>query len=212
MAETCAAACPWPCPASASGATTSAASRARPDPAVFKRWIAFGLLSSHSRLHGSTVYRVPWLFDEEAVDVLRHFTRLKAQLMPYLYGAGASQAHRDRHAGDAGDGAGVPRRPGLRHLDRQYMLGDRLLVAPVFSAHGEVVVLHPGRHLDPLQTGATVRGPRWVREEHDFQTVPIFVRPGSVLPVGARDDRPDYAYDDDVTLRAYEFPTAARRR
>ena len=52
-----------------SGATTSAASRARPTPAVFKRWVAFGLLSSHSRLHGSDSYRVPWLFDEEAVDV-----------------------------------------------------------------------------------------------------------------------------------------------
>ena len=55
--------------ASASGATTSAASRARPTPAVFKRWVAFGLLSSHSRLHGSDSYRVPWAFDEEAVDV-----------------------------------------------------------------------------------------------------------------------------------------------
>lgn len=36
-----------------------------PDPAVYKRWVAFGMLGSHSRLHGSTVYRVPWLFDEE---------------------------------------------------------------------------------------------------------------------------------------------------
>src|SRR3954469_16933568 len=46
-----------------------------PTPALFKRWIAFGLLSSHSRLHGSSSYRVPWLFDEESVDVLRLFTR-----------------------------------------------------------------------------------------------------------------------------------------
>ena len=52
---------------------------------VYKRWVAFGLLSSHSRLHGSQSYRVPWVYDEEAVDVLRFFTRLKAKLMPYLY-------------------------------------------------------------------------------------------------------------------------------
>ena len=58
----------------------------RPDPAVFKRWIPFGLLCTHSRLHGSDSYRVPWLFDEESVEVLRRFTRLKAQLMPYIYG------------------------------------------------------------------------------------------------------------------------------
>ena len=71
----------------------------------------FGLLSSHSRLHGSGSYRVPWLFDEEAVDVLRRFTKLKARLMPYLYGRRARGAPRGA-AGDARDGAGVPRRPG----------------------------------------------------------------------------------------------------
>ncbi|MEK7219957.1 MAG: CoA transferase, partial [candidate division NC10 bacterium] len=40
-------------------------------------WAAFGLLSSHSRLHGNASYRVPWLFDEEAVEVVRFFARLK---------------------------------------------------------------------------------------------------------------------------------------
>ena len=54
---------------------------------VYKRWCAFGLLSSHSRLHGSSSYRVPWFYDEEAVAVLRQFTRLKCQLMPYLFAA-----------------------------------------------------------------------------------------------------------------------------
>src|SRR5690606_31946354 len=42
-------------------------------PDLYKRWTAFGLLSSHSRLHGNISYRVPWLFDEEAVEVMRHF-------------------------------------------------------------------------------------------------------------------------------------------
>ena len=46
-----------------------------PAAALFKRWTAFGLLSSHSRLHGSESYRVPWAFDEEAVDVTREFAR-----------------------------------------------------------------------------------------------------------------------------------------
>ncbi|CAM5273003.1 Alpha-xylosidase OS=Streptomyces glaucescens OX=1907 GN=SGLAU_03435 PE=3 SV=1 [Streptomyces glaucescens] len=64
-----------------------------PVPSVFKRWLAFGLLSSHSRLHGSSSYRVPWEFGEEAVDVARRFTLLKHRLMPYLYGA-AVAAHR----------------------------------------------------------------------------------------------------------------------
>ena len=54
-------------------------------PDVYKRWLQFGLLSTHSRLHGSKSYRVPWLFDDEAVDVCRKFTKLKLRLMPYLY-------------------------------------------------------------------------------------------------------------------------------
>jgi alpha-D-xyloside xylohydrolase len=54
-------------------------------PDVYKRWCAFGLLSTHSRLHGSSSYRVPWAYDEEAVQVVKFFTRLKASLMPYLF-------------------------------------------------------------------------------------------------------------------------------
>ena len=109
----CAAACRWRPAGSATGATTSAASRAPRTPAVFKRWVAFGLLSSHSRLHGSGSYRVPWAFDDEAVDVARKFTRLKMSLMPYLAGA-AQQVQRRGHPDDAADGAGVPGRPGHR--------------------------------------------------------------------------------------------------
>jgi alpha-D-xyloside xylohydrolase len=181
----------------------------RPDPAVFKRWIPFGLLCTHSRLHGSDSYRVPWLFDEESVEVLSRFTRLKAQLMPYLYGQ-AVVAARDGMPVLRPMMAEFPDDPACAHLDRQYMLGDRLLVAPVFTSSGETSYYIPAGTWTHLQTGATVRGPAWVDDVCDFQTVPVFVRPGSVLPVGSRDDRPDYLYDDDITLRAYEFPDGGR--
>jgi alpha-D-xyloside xylohydrolase len=177
----------------------------RPDPALFKRWIPFGLLCTHSRLHGSDSYRVPWLFDEESVDVLRRFTRLKAQLMPYIYGQAVAAAQ-DGMPVLRPMAAEFPDDPACTHLDRQYMLGDRLLVAPVFTASGETSYYIPAGTWTHLQTSATVRGPAWVHEVCDFQTVPVFVRPASVLPVGSRDDRPDYPYHEDVTLRAYEFP------
>ena len=176
----------------------------RPDPAVFKRWIPFGLLCTHSRLHGSDSYRVPWLFDEESVEVLRRFTRLKAQLMPYIYGQAA--AARDGMPVLRPMAAEFPDDPACTHLDQQYMFGDRLLVAPVFTASGDTSYYIPAGTWTHLQTGAIVRGPAWVREVCDFQTVPVFVRPASVLAVGSRDDRPDYPYDEDVTLRVYEFP------
>ncbi|NBM17130.1 alpha-xylosidase [Streptomyces sp. GC420] len=173
-----------------------------PDPALFKRWIAFGLLSSHSRLHGSSSYRVPWLFDEESVDVLRVFTRLKLRLMPYLAEV-ARQAHTEGLPMMRAMALEFPGDPACAHLERQYMLGPDLLVAPVFSDDGEVSYYVPDGTWTHFTTGEQVTGPRWVRETHGFLSAPVLVRPGAVIPVGAVDDRPDYDWADGVTLHAY---------
>ncbi|WP_327189641.1 alpha-xylosidase [Streptomyces xinghaiensis] len=179
-----------------------------PDPALFKRWIAFGMLSSHSRLHGSSSYRVPWLFDEEAVDVLRVFTRLKLRLMPYLAEA-ARQAHTEGIPMMRAMALEFPDDPACAHLERQYMLGPDLLVAPVFSDGGEVAYYVPEGTWTHLLSGDRVTGPRWVRETHGFLSAPVLVRPGAVLPLGAVDDRPDYDWADGVTLRAYGLADGA---
>jgi alpha-D-xyloside xylohydrolase len=174
------------------------------DPAVFKRWIAFGLLSSHSRLHGNQSYRVPWLVDDEAVDVLRRFTRLKHRLMPYLYQA-AVVAHRSGMPVMRPMVADFPGDPACAHLERQYMLGGDLLVAPVFSAAGDVCFYVPAGRWTHLLGGKVVEGPGWVRERHGFDSVPVLARPGSVVAMGARVDRPDYDYADGVTLALHEI-------
>jgi alpha-D-xyloside xylohydrolase len=179
-----------------------------PSKDVYKRWIPFGLLSSHSRLHGSGSYRVPWLYDEEAVDVLRLFTKLKCRLMPYLYSKALEAVHR-----------GVPMMrammlefpddPACDYLDRQYMLGEALLVAPVFSHDGAVSYYLPEGCWTNYFTGEVMIGPRWVRETHGFMSVPLMVRPNSVLAVGDSEERPDYDYSDGVTLRVYELADGA---
>lgn len=173
-----------------------------PDAGVYKRWIAFGLLSTHSRLHGSSSYRVPWLFDDEAVDVLRKFTRLKCRLMPYLY----SQAIEAQRCGVPMMRAMMlefPDDPGCDTLDRQYLLGDRLLVAPVFSADGVVDYYLPRGNWTDFLTGRVHAGGGWRRETHDFSSLPLLVRPNTLLAVGSRDDRPDYDYGEGLTLRLY---------
>ncbi|MFT4157740.1 MAG: alpha-xylosidase [Microbacterium sp.] len=173
-----------------------------PDAGVFKRWTAFGLLGSHSRFHGSSSYRVPWVFDEEAVEVTRRFTQLKMRLMPYLYQQGLDAAK-----------TGTPLMrpmilefpddPATGHLDRQYMLGPSLLVAPVFSANGEVDFYLPSGSWTSLLTGEVVSGGGWRREQHGFDSLPLYIRPGTVLPWGARADRPDYDYHDGLRLRVF---------
>ena len=171
---------------------------------VYKRWAAFGLLSSHSRLHGSSSYRVPWVYDEEAVDVVAMFTRLKCSLMPYLYNT-ACQAHENGTPMMRGMLLEFPDDPGCAYLDLQYMLGDALLVAPVFTYDGVVDYYVPTGRWTNLLNGKVVEGPRWVRETHDFMSLPLMVRPNSVIAVGNQDGRPDYDYAEAVTLRVYEL-------
>lgn len=178
---------------------------------VYKRWCAFGLLSSHSRLHGSTSYRVPWLFDEEACHVLRKFVRLKCSLMPYLYGQ-AVKAHKE----------GIPMmRPMFLEfpedltcetLDRQYMLGDSLLVAPVFKESGEVSYYLPEGVWTDYLTGEIQEGGRWYTRVCDYFHLPLLVREGTILPVGIDEERPDYDYLSQTTLKLYQIKEGSRVR
>lgn len=181
---------------------------AYPDPAVYKRWVAFGLLGSHSRMHGSTVYRVPWLFDEEdekngvvnapgqtAVDVARTFTKLKLSLMPYLYQVGL-QPHLHGTPVMRSMFVEFPDDPTCRTLDRQYMFGPDLLVAPVFTYSGDVEYYLPAGTWTNWFTGEKVVSEHgvWRNERHGFDTIPLWVRDGSVLVTKPGAETPEYEY------------------
>jgi alpha-D-xyloside xylohydrolase len=151
-----------------------------PNPALFKRWLAFGLLSSHSRLHGSDSYRVPWNVDEESVEVCRFFAGLKKSLLPYLLET-AREAHEKGIPVLRAMLLEFPHDPVCPLLDRQYMLGPDLLVAPVFSADGVVeYYLPPGSwtHLIDKRDGKprTETGGKWLRDTCDFMTLPVWKR------------------------------------
>lgn len=173
-------------------------------PDVYKRWCAFGLLSTHSRLHGSNSYRVPWLYDEEAVDVVRFFAQLKASLMPYLY-RNAIETSR----------TGVPMMRSMvleftedrncAYLASQYMLGDSLLVAPVFRADSIAEYYLPAGRWTSLLTGEVKEGGRWYTEKHGYLSIPLYVREGSIVALGAENNGPVYDYADGVSFLVYEL-------
>lgn len=178
-------------------------------PDVYKRWVAFGLLSSHSRLHGSTSYRVPWAYDEEAVDVVRFFTKLKARLMPYLYKTAVITSK-----------TGIPTMRSMvleftedrtcHYADRQYMLGDSFLTAPIFNEEGMADYYLPAGRWTDFFTGEVKTGGSWIKEKHGYLSVPLLVKENSIVALGARDDRPDYDYGDGVELRIYELGDGVR--
>lgn len=166
---------------------------------IYKRWCAFGLMSSHSRLHGSTSYRVPWAFDEEACEVLKKFVNLKCQLMPYLYRM-AVEAHEK----------GIPvirpmflEFPGDRTcemLDKQYMLGDSVLVAPIFKESGEAEYYLPEGTWIHLLDGRVQEGGKWYKETYDYFSMPLFVRPDTMIVMGENDQNAEYDYTDQIIV------------
>ncbi|MCF6409640.1 alpha-xylosidase [Pseudalkalibacillus salsuginis] len=173
-------------------------------PDVFKRWTAFGLLTSHSRLHGSSSYRVPWLFDEEAVEVTRHFTKLKNRLMPYLYST-AVENHQTGIPVMRAMLLEFPDDPTCDVLDRQYMLGDSIMVAPVFREDGLVSYYLPKGTWTHLLTGEVVEGGLWKKAAYDYMSLPLYVRENSILTIGSTHDKPDYDYEEDITFQVYQL-------
>ncbi|KAL7276259.1 hypothetical protein RUND412_000766 [Rhizina undulata] len=175
-----------------------------PSPAVYKRWVAFGLLCSHSRLHGSNSYRVPWTIDEESSAVLKTFVDLKCRLMPYLY----TQAMHSTKSGLPVSLRAMffefPEDPTAWYLDRQYMLGDSILVAPVFSESGDVTFYLPAGSWTSWFTGEVKKGPAWVTEKHGFKTCPLYIKEGTVLVLGKEGEtRVVYDYTKDVEVKVF---------
>lgn len=166
---------------------------------IYKRWCQFGLLSSHSRLHGSSSYRVPWLFDEEACDVLRKFVNLKCQLMPYLYQQ-AVISHEEGIPMMRPMFVEFPTDRACETLDRQYMLGDSLLVAPIFKTTGEVEYYLPEGTWYNLLTKETIKGGKWQKETHDYFSLPLLLKPNSILVLGNNDQIPDYDYANHMKI------------
>ena len=174
-----------------------------PDPAIYKRWVAFGLLCSHSRLHGSSSYRVPWEIDgseegeESCTGVLRTFVRMKRSLMPYLYAQAVESARNGWPMSTRAMALEFPEDPTSWFLDRQFMLGESILVAPIMHESNEVQYYLPKGKWTSWWDGKIIEGPGWQTEKHGFGTIPVLVREGTILLVGKEqsDVGEGFAYD-----------------
>lgn len=175
---------------------------------VYKRWAAFGLLSSHSRLHGSTSYRVPWAYDDEAVEVVRFFTKLKIELLPYLYSMAVYTSE-----------TGIPVMRSMileyqedkacNYLDQQYMLGDSLLVAPIFNDEGRAEYYLPEGTWTNYLTGEEVQGGCFRKEQHGYMSIPLMVRENTILPTSTKTDSADAPYAGEMLLKVYNLKEEA---
>ena len=189
----------------------------RPPSWLYKRWVAFGLLCSHSRLHGSNSYRVPWTVDNDEQSeqscskVLARWTALKARLMPYLYAQAVEAIAGGLPLSIRAMCLEFPEDPTSWYLDRQFMLGSSLLAAPVFEESGEVEFYLPKGRWTNFFTGEVKPGPAWVKETHDFNTLPLYVRENTVLVLGKEGERRTvYDYIGDVQVQLYHTSKGAQ--
>jgi len=92
-----------------------------------------------------------------------------------------------------------------QYLDKQYMLGDNLLVAPIFNEDSMAEYYLPQGTWTNFFTGETKQGGIWVNEKHGYTSIPLMVKENSIIALGSQDDKPDYDYADGAEIRFYEL-------
>lgn len=144
---------------------------------------------------------MPWLIDpsEEASKVLQKFVNLKHKLIPYLYRS-AIESHETGLPMLRAMFLEFPEDRNSWHVDTQYMLGSSLLVAPVFNAEGTVEYYLPEGKWYGVLDGKTRQGPGYVTETHDFDSIPLLLRPGSAIVLGKGGKSVEYDWSDQYTL------------
>ncbi len=152
----------------------------RPTDDLYLRWLAFGVLTSHTRCHG-TAPKEPWEYGQAVMDQFRTIVELKYRLMPYVYGQAKDSSERGLPMLRALL-LEFPEDPGSWKVDDEYLLGSGVLVAPLFEekARARDVYLPPATWID-YQTGKSYSG-GWHRIEAAKVPAIILVRDGTVLP------------------------------
>lgn len=175
--------------------------RGMPTAQLYVRWAQFGLFCSHSRMHGDSP-REPWAYGEEALEIVRRYVRLRYQLFPYLYSA-AHEASQNGMPIIRAMPLAFPGDPNTHDKDLQYMYGSSLLVAPIYDeGNSRSVYLPDGAWVD-YWTKNVYEGSRNLTVHAPLDTLPLFVRAGSVIPMMEAASRVPAGTVDPLILEIY---------
>ncbi len=153
-----------------------------PTPTHYVRSLQVGVLSSHTRLHGTSP-REPWAFGEDAARVARAWLRFRYRLLPYLEACAREASMTGLPVARAMPLA-FPQDRRAWTFETQYLLGPALLVTPVLNATGEVEVYLPDGAWQDLWDGRIYTGPQVLARRVPLEQVPLFGRVGATLPLG----------------------------
>ena len=168
---------------------------------IYRRWLPFGFLSSHTRAHGAPPTE-PWLISESFTQAFRECAEMKYKLMPYVYAQAKDCSERGLPMVRALL-VEFPDDKGAWLVEDEYMFGSQMLVAPLMESGTERDVYLPrGKWID-YQSGKVYDG-GWQRIEAGEIPAVILVRDGSLIPHAPLAQRTDEIQWDKVEMKAYK--------
>ncbi len=192
-------------------------------PELYVRWFEYGTFLPTMRTHGTRNYNEVWSYGPQAQPILEKYLKLRYTLMPYIYSLGWS-THQTGAPFMRALFMDFPHDEKVANIADEYMFGPALLVAPVVEqgATSREVYLPAGSDWYNYWTNEKVHGGQTITAKAPIDIIPLFVKAGSILPMGAavestHDDQPimkvkvyagastDFTlYKDDGTTYAYE--------
>ena len=155
-------------------------------PELFTRWFEYGTFLPILRIHGERKHTEIWAYGPQAEAILARYDRLRYRLIPYIYSLA-------RHTFDSGAPfmralwMDFPGDPKVANIGNEYMFGPDFLVAPV-TRQGQTrkqVYLPAGADWYDYWTNTRETGGRTITVDAPIDRIPVFVRAGSILPLGA---------------------------
>jgi alpha-D-xyloside xylohydrolase len=154
-------------------------------PELYTRWFEYATFLPIFRTHGSRNFNEVWSYGKAAEPILEKYLKLRYQLMPYIY----SLAYRTHETGAPFMRAlfmDFPDDPKVADRGDEYMFGPAFLVAPVTEqgATSRMVYFPAGADWYNYWTNERIRGGQTISVEAPIDTLPLFVRAGSIIPLG----------------------------
>ncbi len=154
-------------------------------PELYTRWFEYGAFQPNFRSHGSRKHNEVWSYGKQAEPILEKYLRLRYELMPYIYSLGYG-THETGAPFMRGLFMDFPQDERVANIGDEYMFGPAFLVAPVTEqgATSRSVYLPAGTDWYNFWTNERLHGGQTVTVAAPIDTLPLFVRAGSILPLG----------------------------
>jgi alpha-D-xyloside xylohydrolase len=155
-------------------------------PELYTRWFQYASFLPVFRTHGTRNTNEVWSYGKEAEPILEKYLKLRYTLMPYIYSLGY-QSWLSGAPFMRALPLDFPDDPKVTDLRDEYMFGPAFLVAPVTEqgATSREVYLPAGADWYNYWTSERLKGGQTIRVNAPIDTLPLFVRAGSILPLGA---------------------------